>query len=67
MQINNPIDVHAARSPLAHPKHGQFGPAQARPGPVQIVPGLARPAPRARAWAVTPARGLARPRTVAAR
>ena len=54
------IDVHAARSLLARPKHGQFGPAQARHGPVQTVPGLARPAHRARAWAVTPARGLAR-------
>ena len=57
------IDVYAARNPLARPKHGQFGPAQARPDPVQSVPGLARPAPRARAWAVTPARGLARPGT----
>ena len=57
------IDVHAARSPLARPKHGQFGPAQAWHGPVQTVPGLARPAPRARAWAVTPAHGLARPGT----
>ena len=38
-------------------------PPEAWPGTAQIVPGLARPAPRARAWAVTPARGLARPGT----
>ena len=60
---NRAIVVHAARSPLARPKHGQFGPAQARPGPLPVVPGLARPVNRARAWAGTPARGLARPGT----
>jgi len=51
---------HAARNPLTWPKHIHFGPAQARPGRLRTVPGLARLVNRVRAWAVTPARGLAR-------
>ena len=51
---------HAARNPLTWPKHIHFGPAQARPARLRTVPGLARLVNRVRAWAVTPARGLAR-------
>jgi hypothetical protein len=40
-----------------------FGPAQARYGPQSTVPGLARPASCARAWAATPACWVARPDT----
>ena len=54
---------HAARDPVARPEARFFGPAQTRPGPVHFVPGLARPVPRARAWAGTPARGPTRPGT----
>jgi hypothetical protein len=57
------IVVHAARSPIARPIARFFGPAQTRPGPLPVVLGLARPVNRARAWAVTPARGPARPGT----
>ena len=49
-------DVHAARSPLARPKHGQFGPVQARPGPFPTVPGLG-PSPQLMGWH-GPARSL---------
>ena len=42
-------------------KHDFFGPAQARHGPMFIVPGPARPGTSCRAWAATMARRAARP------
>ena len=54
------IVVHAVRSPLAQLKHDQFGPAQAWPGLLSTVPGLAQPVNRVRAWTVTPVHVLAR-------
>ncbi|CAN6293647.1 unnamed protein product, partial [Urochloa humidicola] len=57
------IDVHAACSPLARPKHSQFGPAQAQHGPLPTVLRLVRHDSRAWVWASILARGLARPDT----
>ena len=51
------IDVHAARGPLARPKHGEFGPVQTRPDLVAYGPELARPEGASRAWASPQARG----------
>jgi hypothetical protein len=57
------IDGQIACSTAARPKAREFGPAQARHGPLYTRPGPARPVYRARARAPTPARQAARPGT----
>lgn len=54
--VDEVIDVHMARSMVARPKARDFGPSQARHGPLLTMPGPARPVYRAWVWAATLAR-----------
>jgi hypothetical protein len=56
------IDVHMAHITPTRLKAHDFGPAQARHGPLLTVPMHARPVYCARAWTATLARRAAQPR-----
>jgi len=54
------IDEQKARGPVARPKHGRHGTAQARHGPEDTGPGLGTARVPGRAWAARQARRVAR-------
>ena len=54
------IDEQKARGPVARPKHGRPGTAQARHGPEDTGPRLGTARVPGRAWAVRQARRVAR-------
>ena len=55
-----PIDEQKARGPVARPKHGRRGTAQARHKPEDAGPGLGTARVPGRAWAARQARRVAR-------
>ena len=54
------IDEQKARGPVARPKHGRPGTAQAQHGPEDTGPGLGTARVPGRAWAARQARRVAR-------